>query len=101
MKIDVYRKSVDKMKTSNVLTVLDFSQREFLFSIESDVVPQIGEKIYIDESGDEYKVISVRRVLSDKKNKTYSSEYFMVDVESAVLAEAKTLDHLYLAANNK
>lgn len=101
MKIDVYRKSVDRTKVSNVLTVLDFSQREFLFSIESDIVPQIGEKIYIDDSGDEYKVISVRRVLSDKKNKTYSNEYFMVDVESAVLAEAKTLDHLYLAATNK
>jgi len=101
MKIDVYRKSIDKNKVTNVLTVLDFSQREFLFSIESDVVPQIGEKLYIDESGDEYKVISVRRVLSDKKNKIYSSEYFMVDVESAALVEAKTLDHLYIAANAK
>ena len=101
MKIDVYRKNIDKNRAQSVLVALDLSQREFLFSIESDIVPQIGEKIYIDDSGDEYKVISVRRVLSDKKNKTYSNEYFMVDVESAVLAEAKTLDHLYIAANAK
>lgn len=99
MKIDVYRKIVEKNKASSVFAVLEMAQKEFLFSIESTVVPQIGEKLFIDDSGEEYKVISVKRVLSDKKNKTYSSEYFMVDVESAILAEAKTLDHLYLAAN--
>ena len=101
MKIDVYRKIVEKNKAASVFAVLEMVQKEFLFSIESNVVPQIGEKLFIDTSGEEFKVISVKRVLSEKTGKTFNSEYFIIEVESAILSEAKTLDHLCLAVNGK
>lgn len=82
MKIDVYKKIVDKKPFIS----LDFSTREYLFSIISSSIPKVGEKILLDESGQEYEVIKVQRVLAGQPNgKTYNEEYFIIEVEECYL----------------
>ena len=73
MQIDVYKKV---QKKNSILTGYS---KEFLFKIESNNVPQIGE-FFIDEQNQKYEVISVIRLISNKKDNTFYNESYIVEV---------------------
>lgn len=84
MKLDIYKRCSDKKK--NAFISVDVFTKEYLFSIKSNTVPQIGEKMLLDESGQEYEVVKVQRVICGKpENKIYEEEYFIVEVDEGYL----------------